>query len=517
MKNKVVFGDEARAKLLEGINILADSVVATLGAKGRNVMIGGNIINDGVSIARSIHLEDPIQAMGVRAVVTAAAKTNDLAGDGTTTATLLTRAIFREGVKNIAAGANPISLNKGINAAVAVVVNELTNIAIKIDTLEDMKRVAKVSANDDKIGQLVAEVLHKVGKEGVVNVTNGNSTETIYKVVEGMNFDRGYISSHMITDPDKMEAILDNPYILITDKTISNLNDILPILEAVVQSGRKLLIIAEDVKDEALSTLVINKLRGTFSCVAVRSPGFGERRKAILNDIAALVGAKVISDETGVEATVDVLGTTGRVKVTIDETTIIGASGDTTARVGEIRTRLGNKDIGDFEKEKLEERLAKLIGGVGIIEVGGNSEIEVNEMKLRIEDALNAVKAALEEGIVAGGGVALIQTIKAVKKLLKITSGDKRTGVEIILNILLEPAKQIAKNAGLDGGVIADTILRLGKGTGFDVVNERYVNMLDIGIIDPVKVTKNALVNAASVASMLLTTESVIVDIPEKE
>ncbi|KXG75620.1 chaperonin GroEL [Thermotalea metallivorans] len=526
MAKEIKFSEDARRRLEAGVNKLADTVKVTLGPKGRNVILDKKfgspmITNDGVTIAREIELEDPYENMGAQLVKEVATKTNDVAGDGTTTATLLAQAIIREGLKNVAAGANPMILKKGIQKAVDVAVEEIKKISKTIESKEAIAQVASISAADEEIGKLIAEAMEKVGKDGVITVEESKSMGTTLEVVEGMQFDRGYVSPYMVTDAEKMEAVLENPFILITDKKISNIQDLLPILEQIVQQGRKLLIIAEDVEGEALATLVVNKLRGTFECVAVKAPGFGDRRKAMLQDIAILTGGTVISEELGLDlrtATMDMLGRANRVKVDKENTTIIDGAGNPQAikdRVKQIKTQI-EETTSDFDREKLQERLAKLAGGVAVIQVGAATETELKERKLRIEDALNATRAAVEEGIVAGGGTALLNTIPAVEKLIAELSGDEKTGAMIIRRALEEPVRQIAANAGLEGSVIVEKVRGSEPGVGFDAYNEKYVNMIEAGIVDPTKVTRSALQNAASVSAMLLTTEAAVVDIKEK-
>ncbi len=526
MAKDIKFGEEARRALESGVNKLANTVKITLGPKGRNVVLDKKfgsplITNDGVTIAKEIELEDPFENMGAQLVKEVATKTNDVAGDGTTTATLLAQAIIREGLKNVAAGANPMILKKGISKAVEAAVKGIGEISQKVKGKEDIARVAAVSANDEEIGNLIADAMEKVGNDGVITVEESKTMGTNLDVVEGMQFDRGYVSGYMVTDTEKMEAVLDNPYILITDKKISNVQEILPILEQIVQQGKKLVIIAEDVEGEALATLIVNKLRGTFTCVAVKAPGFGDRRKAMLQDIAILTGGQVITEELGLdlkEARIDQLGRAEKVIVQKENTIIVGGSGDEKAirdRISSIKAQI-EETTSDFDREKLQERLAKLSGGVAVIQVGAATETEMKEKKLRIEDALAATRAAVEEGIVSGGGVALINVIPKVKALLNETSGDERTGIQIIARALEEPLRQIAINAGLEGSVILDKVASSDVGVGYDVVSESYVNMIEKGIVDPAKVTRSALQNAASVASMLLTTESIVADKPEK-
>jgi len=527
MAKQILFGEEARRALERGVNQLADTVKITLGPKGRNVVLDKKfgaplITNDGVTIAKEIELSDPFENMGAQLVKEVSTKTNDVAGDGTTTATLLAQAIIREGLKNVAAGANPMIIKKGINKAVEAAVAELRNISKPIEKTEAIAQVASISAADEEIGALIAEAMNKVGKDGVITVEEANSFGTNLDVVEGMQFDRGYIAPYMVTDPEKMEAVLDDPYILITDKKISNIQEILPILEQIVQQGKKLLIIAEDVEGEALTTLVLNKLRGTFTCVAVKAPGFGDRRKAMLDDIAVLTNGQVITEDLGLdlkETQLTQLGRARQVKILKENTIIVDGAGDPNKikeKVRQIKMQI-EETSSDFDKEKLQERLAKLSGGVAVIKVGAATETELKERKHRIEDALAATRAAVEEGIVPGGGVALVNTIKVVAELLEKTEGDERTGVKIILRALEEPVRQIAENAGLEGSVIIEKVLHSEPGIGFDALHEKYVNMLEAGIVDPTKVTRSALMNAASVSSLLLTTESIVTDIPEKD
>jgi chaperonin GroEL len=527
MAKQIKFGEEARRALERGVNQLADTVKITLGPKGRNVVLDKKfgsplITNDGVTIAKEIELQDPFENMGAQLVKEVATKTNDVAGDGTTTATLLAQAIIREGLKNVAAGANPMIIKKGINKAVEVAVDELKKISKPIESKSAIAQVASVSAGDEGIGSLIAEAMEKVGKDGVITVEESNTFGTNLDVVEGMQFDRGYVSMYMITDTEKMEAVLDDPYILITDKKISNIQELLPILEQIVQQGKKLLIIAEDIEGEALSTLVLNKLRGTFTCVAVKAPGFGDRRKAMLEDIAVLTNGQVITEELGLdlkETTLAQLGRARQVKIQKENTIIVDGAGSVDTikdRVRQIKAQI-EETTSDFDKEKLMERLAKLSGGVAVIKVGAATETELKERKLRIEDALAATRAAVEEGIVPGGGTALANTINAVTALIDKTEGDERTGVKIIKRALEEPVRQIAENAGLEGSVVIERVMSSEIGIGFDALNEKYVDMIAIGIVDPTKVTRSALQNAASAASMLLTTESIVSDIPEKE
>ncbi len=526
MAKNIVFGEDARKSLQAGVDKLANAVKVTLGPKGRNVVLDKKygsplITNDGVTIAKEIELEDPFENMGAQLVKEVSVKTNDAAGDGTTTATVLAQALINEGMKNVAAGANPMVVKKGIKNAVEIATKTVINNSKKVSGNEDIARVATVSSGDEVIGSLIAEAMSKVTADGVITVEESKTAETYSEVVEGMQFDRGYITPYMATDTDKMEAILDDALILITDKKISNIQEILPLLEQIVQAGKKLLIIAEDIEGEALSTLIVNKLRGTFTCVAVKAPGFGDRRKEMLRDIAILTGGEVISEELGLElkdTSIAQLGRARQVKVSKENTVIVEGAGDSALikdRIGQIRNEL-LVATSDFDKEKLQERLAKLAGGVAVIKVGAATEIEMKEKKLRIEDALSATKAAVEEGIVAGGGVALINAIPAVKELLEKTEGDEKTGVAIVLKSLEAPIRQIALNSGLEGSVIIDKIIESGKiNYGFDAYKEVYCDMLEAGIVDPTKVTRSALENAASVAAMVLTTESLIADKPE--
>lgn len=525
MAKQILFNEKARRSLERGVNALADAVKVTLGPKGRNVVLekkfgAPTITNDGVTIARDIELEDPFENMGAQLVKEVSIKTNDVAGDGTTTATVLAQAMINEGMRNVAAGANPMVLKKGIKKAVDVLVDELKNVSQKVETKAAKAQVASISAADDEIGNLIADAMEKVGDDGVITVEESKTMETHLETVEGMQFDRGYISPYMATDADKMEAVLSNPYVFITDRKITMIADIMPVLEKVVQNGGELLIIAEDVEGEALATLVVNKLRGTFKAVAVKAPGFGDRRKAMLQDIATLTGATVISEEVGRKldsASMADLGRAGQVRVTKELTTIVDGLGDKdaiAARVAQIRAQIP-ETTSDFDKEKLQERLAKLAGGVAVIKVGAATEVELKDKKLRIEDALNATRAAVAEGIVAGGGTALLQVQPALAKIK--ATGDEKTGVEIVKRAIEEPVRQIAYNAGLEGAVIVDTIKRSRKGYGFNALTEEYVDMIEAGIVDPTKVTRSALQNAASIASMVLTTESIVADKPAKE
>ncbi|MGN0453825.1 MAG: chaperonin GroEL [Ruminococcus sp.] len=526
MAKQIAYGEDARKALMRGIDQLADTVKITLGPKGRNVVLDKKfgaplITNDGVTIAKEIELDDAFENMGAQLVKEVSIKTNDVAGDGTTTATLLAQALIREGMKNVTAGANPMVLKKGIAEAVDVAVKAISDNSKKVEGANDIARVATVSSADEFIGNLIAEAMEKVTTDGVITVEESKTAETYSEVVEGMMFDRGYIAPYMVTDTDKMVAELDNPYILITDKKISNTQEILPLLEQIVQSGRKLLIIAEDVEGEALTTLVLNKLRGTFTCVAVKAPGFGDRRKEMLQDIATLTGGTVITSDLGLElkdTTIDQLGSARQVKVEKENTIIVDGAGDSDAikgRVAQIRSQIENT-TSDFDREKLQERLAKLAGGVAVIKVGAATEIEMKEKKLRIEDALAATKAAVEEGIVAGGGIACMNAIPAVEKFVETVDGDEKTGAKIVLKALEEPLRQIVANAGLEGSVIVENVKKANKvGYGFNALTEEYTDMLDAGIVDPTKVTRSALQNASSVAAMVLTTESLVADIKE--
>ena len=523
MAKDILYGTDARNALIAGVDKLANTVKITLGPKGRNVVLGRKfgaplITNDGVTIAKEIELENEAENMGAQLVKEVATKTNDAAGDGTTTATLLAQAFVREGMKNVTAGANPMVIRKGIKKAVDKAVECLVATSKKVNGSEDIARVGTISAGDEVIGQLIADAMDKVSADGVITVEESKSAETYSEVVEGMQFDRGYLSPYMATDMDKMEAVLDDALILITDKKITNIQEVLPVLEQVVQAGRKLLIIAEDVEGEALTTLVLNKLRGTFVCVAVKAPGFGDRRKEMLRDIAILTGGQVITSELGLElkdATLDMLGRARQIKVNKETTIIVdgaGAPEDIKSRIAQVKLAIEATNS-DFDREKLQERLAKLSGGVAVIKVGAATEAEMKEKKLRIEDALNATRAAVEEGIVAGGGTAYLNIIPEVAKLIDTVDGDEKTGVKIVLKALEEPVRQIAANAGFDGGVIVNEIMRSGKtGYGFDAYNEVYCDMVASGIVDPTKVTRSALQNAASIASVILTTESVVAD-----
>ena len=525
MAKEIKFGEDARRSMERGINKLADTVKVTLGPKGRNVVLDKKfgsplITNDGVTIAREIELEDAFENMGAQLVKEVSTKTNDVAGDGTTTATLLAQAIIREGLKNVAAGANPMILRKGITKAVEVVVEEIKSLSKNIDSKEAIAQVASISAADDEVGELIAEAMEKVGKDGVITVEESRSTGTTLDVVEGMQFDRGYLSPYMVSDTEKMISELDNPYILVTDRKITNIQDLLPILEQIVQQGKSLLIIADDIEGEALATLVVNKLRGTFNCVAVKAPGFGDRRKEMLADIATLTGGEVISEELGYdlkEVELSQLGTAQTVNVDKENTTIVSGGGSPEAikdRVSQIKRQLEDT-TSEFDQEKLQERLAKLSGGVAVIQVGAATETELKETKLRIEDALAATRAAVEEGIVSGGGTAFLNAAGALEKLIESAEGDVKTGMKIILKAIEEPVKQIAINAGLEGSVIVEKVKTSAIGIGFDALKEEYVDMIKAGIVDPTKVTRSALQNAASVAAMVLTTESAMTDLPE--
>ena len=527
MPKEIKFAEETRRALERGVNKLADTVKVTLGPKGRNVILDKMygvplITNDGVTIAKEIELEDRFENMGAQLVKQVATKTNDVAGDGTTTATVLAQAIIREGLKNVTAGANPILIRKGIAKAVEVAVNELKHQSRTVETDEAIAQVGAVSSGDDEIGQLIAEAMKVVGRDGVITVEESKTMKTELDTVEGMQFDRGFVSAYMVTDVDKMEAVLNDPFILITDKKISNIQEILPLLEQLVKTGKKLLIIAEDVEGEALSTLVVNKLRGTFDVVAVKAPGFGDRRKQMLEDIAILTGGTVISSEVGYElkeADLSMLGRASSIKVTKDSTTIVGGAGEKANienRINQIK-HLAEETTSDFDREKLMERLAKLSGGVAVVKVGAATEVEMKEKKLRIEDALNATKAAVEEGIVAGGGTALVSVIPAVEKIINELEGEEAIGAKIIRKALEEPLRQIAVNAGLEGAVIVQNVINADPEVGFDAYKEEYVNMIDAGIVDPTKVTRSALQNSSSIASVFLTTEAAVAEIPEKE
>ena len=527
MAKEIKYSEDARKALEIGVNKLADTVKVTLGPKGRNVILDKKfgtplITNDGVTIAKEIELEDAFENMGAQIVKEVATKTNDVAGDGTTTATVLAQAIIREGLRNVAAGSNPVLLRKGINKAVEAAVRALKDDSRTIESKDSISQVAAISAGDEEVGKLIADAMEKVGKDGVITIEESKSMNTTLEVVEGMQFDRGYLSSYMATDMEKMEANLQEPLILITDKKIINIQEILPVLEQIVQQGRKLLIIAEDVESEALATLVVNKLRGTFEVVAVKAPGFGDRRKAMLEDIAVLTGGQVISEEVGLdlkEAELSMLGRASSIKITKENTVIVNGAGDKKAiedRVSLIKRQM-EETTSDFDREKLQERLAKLSGGVAVIEVGAATETELKERKLRMEDALNATRAAVEEGIVSGGGSALVNILADVEKVVDELAGEEKIGARIIVKALQEPLKQIAINAGLEGAVIVENVKKAGKGMGFDALNEKYVNMIEAGIIDPTKVTRSALQNAASVAGTFLTTEAAVVDIKSNE
>jgi len=522
---QIIFNEEARHALEKGVNQLAETVRVTLGPKGRNVVLDKKfgsplITNDGVTIARDIELEDPFENMGAQLVKEVATKTNDVAGDGTTTATVLAQAIIREGLKNVAAGANPMEIKRGIEKAVDVVVDDIKTNAQTIETKESITQVASISASDEAIGALIADAMEKVGKDGVITVEEAKGMTTELEVVEGMQFDRGYLSSYMVTDTDKMEAVLKNPYILITDKKIGGIQEVLPILEKVVQSSKPLLIIAEDIEGEALATLIYNKIRGAFSAVGVKAPGFGDRRKAMLEDIAILTGGQVITEDLGLKlenTTLEMLGTCQQIRVSKENTTIVDGAGDESAIQGQINVikKQIEETTSDFDKEKLQERLAKLSGGVAVIHVGAATETELKEKKLRIEDALSATRAAVEEGIVAGGGAAYLDAIPALDKLG--LAGDQKTGVQIIRRALEEPIRQIANNAGMEGSVVVEKVRNANRGTGFNAATEVYEDMVNAGIVDPAKVTRSALQHAASISAMILTTESLITDIPEKD
>ena len=527
MAKDISYGSDARAALLRGIDKLADTVKITLGPKGRNVVLEKKfgapmIINDGVTIAKEIELPDPMENTGAQLIKEVSIKTNDAAGDGTTTATILAQALIHEGMKNVTAGANPMVLRRGIQKAVDVAVKKLAAISKPVEGTEDIARVGTVSADDAVIGTLIADVMEKVSSDGVITVEESKSAETYCEVVEGMQFDRGYISPYMVTDTEKMEAVIDDALILITDKKISNIQDILPLLEQILQSGKKLVIVAEDIEGEALTTIILNKLKGTFVCVGVKAPGFGERRKEMLRDIAVLTGGEVISEELGLdlkETSIGQLGRARQVKINKENTIIVGGMGDPDeikSRVAQIKSGI-ETTTSEFDREKLHERLAKLAGGVAVIKVGAATEPEMKEKKLRIEDALNATKAAVEEGIVAGGGVALLNVIPDVSKLVNTLDGDEKTGAKIVLKALEAPVRQIAENSGYEGSVIVDTILKSKKvGYGFNAATEKYVDMVKTGIVDPTKVTRSALQNASSIASIVLTTEAVVVDIKEE-
>ncbi len=526
MAKQIKFGEDARKSLLEGVNKLADTVKVTLGPKGRNVVLDKSfgaplITNDGVTIAKDIELEDKFENMGARLVKEVSEKTNDVAGDGTTTATVLAQSMIKEGVKNVAAGADPMAMKRGIDKAVNSAVEELKKISVPVNGKEDIARVASISANNDEVGELIAEAMEKVSKDGVITIEESKTSNTELNVVEGMQFDKGYVSPYMVTDTEKMEAVVDNPYILITDKKISNIQEILPLLENLMQQSGKLVIICDDIEGEALSTLVLNKLRGVLNVVAVKAPGFGDKRKAMLQDIAILTGGEVITSDLGLElkdTQIEQLGRARQVKVQKENTIIVDGAGDKQQiadRVGQIKAQI-NETKSEYDKEGLQERLAKMAGGVAVIEVGAATETEMKDKKLRIEDALSATKAAVEEGIVAGGGTALINVAPAVEKTVEGLTGGEKLGATIVLKALEEPVKQIARNAGLEPAVIADNVKKAEVGVGFDASKEEYVDMKKTGIVDPTKVTRSALQNAASIASMVITTESLVADIPEK-
>ena len=527
MAKQIKFGEDARKSLLEGVNKLADTVKVTLGPKGRNVVLDKSfgaplITNDGVTIAKDIELEDKFENMGARLVKEVSEKTNDVAGDGTTTATVLAQSMIKEGVKNVAAGADPMAMKRGIDKAVNSAVEELKKISVPVNGKEDIARVASISANNDEVGELIAEAMEKVSKDGVITIEESKTSNTELNVVEGMQFDKGYVSPYMVTDTEKMEAVVDNPYILITDKKISNIQEILPLLENLMQQSGKLVIICDDIEGEALSTLVLNKLRGVLTVVAVKAPGFGDKRKAMLQDIAILTGGEVITSDLGLElkdTQIEQLGRARQVKVQKENTIIVDGAGDKQQiadRVGQIKAQI-NETKSEYDKEGLQERLAKMAGGVAVIEVGAATETEMKDKKLRIEDALSATKAAVEEGIVAGGGTALINVAPAVEKTVNELTGGEKLGATIVLKALEEPVKQIARNAGLEPAVIADNVKKSEVGVGFDASKEEYVDMKKSGIVDPTKVTRSALQNAASIASMVITTESLVADIPEKD
>ena len=527
MAKQIKFGEDARKSLLEGVNKLADTVKVTLGPKGRNVVLDKSfgaplITNDGVTIAKDIELEDKFENMGARLVKEVSEKTNDVAGDGTTTATVLAQSMIKEGVKNVAAGADPMAMKRGIDKAVNSAVEELKKISVPVNGKEDIARVASISANNDEVGELIAEAMEKVSKDGVITIEESKTSNTELNVVEGMQFDKGYVSPYMVTDTEKMEAVVDNPYILITDKKISNIQEILPLLENLMQQSGKLVIICDDIEGEALSTLVLNKLRGVLNVIAVKAPGFGDKRKAMLQDIAILTGGEVITSDLGLElkdTQIEQLGRARQVKVQKENTIIVDGAGDKQQiadRVGQIKAQI-NETKSEYDKEGLQERLAKMAGGVAVIEVGAATETEMKDKKLRIEDALSATKAAVEEGIVAGGGTALINVAPAVEKTVNELTGGEKLGATIVLKALEEPVKQIARNAGLEPAVIADNVKKSEVGVGFDASKEQYVDMKKSGIVDPTKVTRSALQNAASIASMVLTTESLVTDVPENK
>ncbi|NMA91777.1 MAG: chaperonin GroEL [Firmicutes bacterium] len=527
MAKQLLFKEEARRALEKGVNTLANTVTVTLGPKGRNVVLdkkfgAPQITNDGVTIAREIELEEPFENMGAQLVKEVATKTQDVAGDGTTTATLLAQSIIREGLKNVAAGANPMIVKKGIEKAVQVAVEELEKLSKTVETKEDITQVASISADDDSVGKLIAEAMDKVGKDGVITVEESKGFTTDLKVVEGMQFDRGYISPYLVTDAEKMEAVLEDPYILLTDRKLSNIHDLLPLLEKIVQQGKQLLLVAEDVEGEALATLVVNKLRGTFTCVAVKAPGFGDRRKAMLEDIAVLTGGQVVSEDLGIDmknVDLSMLGKARQVRVGKEETIIVDGAGEgenIKKRIGQIRVQI-EEATSEFDREKLQERLAKLAGGVAVIEVGAATETELKEKKLRIEDALSATRAAVEEGIVPGGGIAYLDVTFALEGLEKELTGDEYTGMDIVRRALLAPLRVIAENAGAEGSVVVEKVKNMEKGMGYNALNGQFEKMIDSGIVDPAKVARSAIQNAASIAAMLLTTESIVTDLPEKE
>ena len=527
MAKQIIYDEEARRALERGVNALADTVTVTLGPKGRNVVLdkkfgSPQITNDGVTIAREIELEDPFENMGAQLVKEVATKTNDIAGDGTTTATLLAQAIVRDGLKNVAAGANPMIMKRGIEKAVAVALKELEQMSKPVETKEDISQVAAISASDETIGELIAEAMEKVGKDGVITVEESNGFTTDLKVVEGMQFDRGYISPYMVTDTEKMEAVLEEPFILLTDRKVSNIHDLLPLLEKIVQKGKQLLLIAEDVEGEALATLVVNKLRGTFTCVAVKAPGFGDRRKSMLEDIAILTGGKVVSEDLGIDmknVEIDMLGRARQVRISKEETVIVDGAGeaeDIKKRIAQIRMQIEDT-TSDFDREKLQERLAKLAGGVAVIEVGAATETEMKEKKLRIEDALSATRAAVEEGIVPGGGIAYLNVASGFGQLESDLEGDEATGMMIVKRALEDPVRVIASNAGAEGSVVAEKIKAMEKGVGFNAANGKFEDMMKAGIVDPAKVARSAIQNAASISALFLTTEAVVTDLPEKD
>ncbi len=526
MAKQILYNEDARRALERGVNGLANTVTVTLGPKGRNAVLdkkfgSPQITNDGVTIAREIELEDPFENMGAQLVKEVATKTQDVAGDGTTTATLLAQAIIREGLKNVTAGANPMFIKKGIDKAVKVAVDELENLSKTVETKADIAQVASISADDEEIGSLIAEAMEKVGKDGVITVEESKGFTTDLKVVEGMQFDRGYISPYMVTDTEKMEAVLEDPFILLTDRKLSNIHDMLPLLEKIVQRGKQLLLVAEDVEGEALATLVVNKLRGTFTCVAVKAPGFGDRRKAMLEDIAVLTGGQVISEDIGIDfknVDIDMLGRARQVRISKEESVVVDGAGDSEQikkRIAQIRVQIEDS-TSDFDREKLQERLAKLSGGVAVIEVGAATETELKEKKLRIEDALSATRAAVEEGIVSGGGVAYLNVASALNKLEDELKGDEATGMVIVRRALEEPLRVIAENAGAEGSVVVEKVKGMEQGFGFNAVTNEFEKMIDSGIVDPTKVARSAVQNAASIAGMLLTTESIVTDLPDK-